>query len=458
MCQDLQEERCKGFFNAQRDNKPEPFRYLGPCSTVPEEFCCDNVEFRILLIGEFEKPKDDGEFEVLSRCDKPSGKLEIIVSLLNGGGYTSFQSNSYWTENIGAYYVIKRLAINDYWKGKEFDKGKAQAVEKVMFDKDQKSPSEKVQIVQVADMESALVLLGCCKFDVVLLDKTDLFVLLRLGPEVDAGNPIVEDLIKNNKSALTLESLKEFLNAVRLNRGPLDKYWVLAMDEDFLQKMQVVDIRLTDHRWNIFIGPDPDSKPSVFLYRLNEIIDLQLRLSVFRIKTLLTFLIYTCEDIKDHVANKVVVYDRGKKMRKVNDDELFFEGFQDFMGAEYANLMKRYGARKLIERDAFKVGDKYNKSLFATFVNKSFYLQRPVEKELIRLMRSFYHQASSMFNDRNGRQRLRESFEALRNFISYNGLVTELVPETSKRFLDGMKFLRAVIDSDFYLIKMKKWL
>ena len=112
--------------------------------------------------------------------------------------------------------------------------------------------------------------------------------------------------------------------------------------------------------------------------------------------------------------------------------------------------MKRYGARKLIERDAKKGEDIVNKSLFATYVKEKFYNKFQIETELNRLMQSFYHQSATMFNDRYGRQRLRESFEALRNFIIYNGLGN---PELQK----SLGVLRCIIDSDFDLRKASKW-
>lgn len=428
-----QENKYEDFF--LNDSSYTQFKFLGDCDDNSRDFKCSDVSLRILLIQQFEQSSEQQEkcFWKPANDEIPYEVWPVVKAIRahQSQNRDLMVKRTYWNDQVVLFCLNKSLKIPDLNAKQEH-----QIEDELLVDLEGDDKG-KVQIVAVGELESAEVLMSFCKFDVILLNDTGLFNFF-LG---NGSNP----------------TNQEFINTVKLNRGPLDKYWVLSMKDEFLADLHKNDIRMTDHRWNIFIGCNPQTNEFEFLYRLNEIIDLQLRLSVFRIDTLLTFLLYTCEDVKDHIANRTLVFEDGKaKKRTINEYELFFESFQDYMGAEYANLMKRYGARKLIERDASKRDDQYNKSLFSTYVYQNFYLNRPVEMELVRLMQSFYHQAAVMFNDRNGRQRLRESFEALRNFISYNGL--ELEECKNKRLLEGMSFLRAVIDSDFYLEKMKKWL
>lgn len=444
------------------------FKYLNGADRG--QFCFDDVQLRLLLIKDGcleEKERNKGAECLTMRIKKLlEGKVlldeeEIMKSIAGNSEEKktlleetkkTFVPRTYWDENVDVV-CLNGLKIGDLWKNKEFNTSQeSQRIEGIL-----KENHSHVQVVSAPDFESALVLLSLCKFDIILLDKIDLFVFLSLDFDLNADNGIVQSLIQSN-SGLTKENLKEFRNIVKLNRGPLDKYWVLPLRKDFYSELQKNNVQLTDHRWNIGFGADPLKKDQCyeFLYRVNEMIDLQLRLSVYSIDTLLVFLLYTCEDVLDRLKAKL--HDASGNPKTVNNVDLFFDGFQDFMGAEYANFIKRYGARKLIERDAKKCGDEANKSLFSTYVCDNFYNKKVVETELNRLMRNFYHQAASMFNDRYGRQRLRESFEALRIFITYNGSVDNLDVADKDKLLNGLKFLRVVIDSDFYLAKIDEWL
>ena len=336
-----------------------------------------DLHLRILLFH-YEAPTvDDGEsgacFKEVTRNNQ-NDLLCIIKNLLeegssDEGSKESFKANTYWTEKVKAYRLNKKLAICDVWN---YDKGefvvkKINHLDEELADScSNKQDSEAVQIVEVGDFESAMVLLSCCKFDVILLDKIDLFQFLR-DNTCDVGK--LKSLNGTDKNANCIYDAKakemmakEFRDAVKLNRGPLDKFWILPMKEDFHKELRENNIRSTDHRWNIGFGVDPKSKPWEFLYRLNEIIDLQLRLSVYNRKTLTTFLQYTIDDLRDRLRGRA--YDPDNKKKRIPETELFFNGFQDFMGAEYSNFMKRYGARNLVERDAMKKSDEANKSLF----------------------------------------------------------------------------------------------
>ena len=431
-------------------------KFLSNTTADNNNFHCDDVDLRILLIEQYDMDKDwDGESDPfvhdLRGCSK---KLSSVVSQLRRDPENAvFKAKTYWNESIDAFRLDKKIRIENVWEvsGKSFTikNGAATLNEKLKWDK-----GPIVQVVGVGDFESAMVLLSCCKFDIILLDTMDLFDFLLGRTEISTMFPSLQALAADKRVFIT----EELRNVVKLNRGPLDKYWVLPIvevveegdAEDFHNKLREANVRTTDHRWNIGFDVDPINKPNEFLYRINEFIDLMLHLSVYHRDKLLTFLRYTSEDMRDRLDKMTRNEDGNRKSTSSLEGELYFEEYQDFMGAEYSNFMMRYGARKLIERDAKKGEDIVNKSLFATYVKEKFYNKFQIETELNRLMQSFYHQSATMFNDRYGRQRLRESFEALRNFIIYNGLGN---PELQK----SLGVLRCIIDSDFDLRKASKW-
>ena len=457
-------------------------------------FHTKDVSLRILLvddkIGTCGDTKQSERIHESGNCDNCSGavdcKLRVIKSLLSGDFIKNtdkqkgFKEKTYWAENVISY-VLDHIGVSDVWSINEKQRkllpkknGIKSDLEKIL-----KNGSAGVQIIGVRDLESALSLLSCCKFDIVLLDyllgergggdtersySTEIFEFL--GHDFDKRNErseIVNMLRKSLKCSCasvypTLDDsqidslLKEFQDNVKLNRGPLDKFWIIPMtsyNSSFISDLQSKHVRLIDHRWNISQGADPINTPWKFLYKLNEFVDLQLRLSVYWKDQLLTFIQYTGEDLEARIKN------RGKE----KEEGSCFEEFKQFMGAEYANLMKRYGSQYLIERDAR--GSSMEQSPFAKYISDSFYNDYKdygVVTELNRLMKEFYSQAASMFDDRFGRQRLREAFERLRVFISYNRLINDFGVEkkediTDKKVLlsSSLRLLNVVVDSEFNL-------
>ena len=249
-----------------------------------------------------------------------------------------------------------------------------------------------------------------------------------------------------------MKYLEQFRDEVKLNRGPLDKYWIVPMtsyNSSFIADLQRRNVSLIDYRWNISQGADPINTPWKFLYKLNEFVDLQLRQSVFWKSQLMTFFQYTCEDLEKCL-----------KILPINNSYCF-EEFQQFMGAEFANFMKRYGARKIIEHDANSQSPS-EISLFAKYIKENFYNEYNcygVETELNQLMQRFYHRAATMFNERYGQQRLRETFERMRVFIAYNKLEDSIEDNIEKVKLHrGLRFLHTVIDSEFDSEIIKEWI
>lgn len=471
------QETCKGFLINAKDTSGN-FKFLN--DHKDGGFHSSDVHLRILLMlmkNDAEEKHLDDSNAVFTIIDTNDNSLAwTIKSLLekgvigSGGTAEVFDpSHTYWGERVKAYRLKTGLTIESVWdcSNGDFVLRQKEPIDKELvenydrkFDpkKDPNKVYDNVQIVEVDDFESAMVMLSCCKFDVILVKDADtaLFDFLRGDDDnMDGRFPSLNQMKDKGGIVISPEEktrvIKEFRNAVKLNRGPLDKYWVLPIKEGFHKLLRENNIRTTDHRWNIGFGVDPEIHPWEFLYRLNEFIDLQLRLSVYKRETLITFLQYTIDDLKDRLRRRIYETDGSRK--GITGTTLFFDGFQDFMGAEYSNFMKRYGARKLIERDAIKENDMSNKSLFATFVRDEFYGKFPIDTELNRLMQRFYGRAAIMYNDRYGRQRLRESFEALRSFVVFHGL-----SEGDKKMKDGLNFLRMVIDSEFYLHKVGEWM
>lgn len=468
------QETCKNFL-INNKGKSSNFKFLNDLDDGG--FHSANVHLRILLMKNNAQEDDHSNdtmkvFTEIANDDK--SLAWTIKSLLERGvmiGQSSVvafnPSNTYWGESVKVYRLEKKLMIESVWDCSEDDfvLKQIEPIDKELVDnyyrkkdllQNTKNVYDDVQIVEVGDFESAMVLLSCCKFDVILVEDTDLFHFLRGDSDnMDGMIPSLNAMKNKDGNIISLKEksriIKEFRNAVKLNRGPLDKYWVLPIKEGFHELLRKNNIRTTDHRWNIGFGVGPIEHPWEFLYRLNEFIDLQLRLSVYKRETLITFLQYTIDDLKDRLRRRIYKTDGSRN--RITETSLFFDGFQDFMGAEYSNFMKRYGARELIERDAIKKDDKSNKSLFATCVRDEFYMKFPIDTELNRLMQRFYCRAAIMYNDRYGRQRLRESFEALRSFVVYHGLSGR-----DEKMKDGLNFLRMVIDSEFYLYKVGEWM
>lgn len=465
----------RDFFLGKEKHNKLWFKLLGKL-TFTRGFKTNKVNLRLLLLDD--KIGTCGIDEQRNPIHKTGGcnncknatdcKLRVINSLLSGDFIKDtekrklFKEKTYWADKVTSV-ITSKTKITDIWNAlNNPDKLYLTRQEKAaitelehLLPKDE----EGVQIVGVRDLETALALMSYCKFDIILLDyllgrrnykeenertySTELFEFLSHSFKNDLDSaPAVVDMLKENNPQLSDIQLKEFQDNVRLNRGPLDKFWIIPMtsyNSSFISDLQSKHVKLIDHRWNISQGADPINTPWKFLYKLNEFVDLQLRQSVFWESQLLTFIRFTCEDY----------YERFKEWY-AKDKELCFDDFQQFMGAEYANLIKRYGARKLIERDAYEIGVK--QSPFAKYVNDSFFENKffYVTTELNRLMQEFYHQAATMFDDRYGRQRLRESFERLRVFIAYNRLDKKLADKKGHdSLIDGLDFLRKVIDSEF---------
>ena len=268
------------------------------------------------------------------------------------------------------------------------------------------------------DVRTALLLMSKYKFDIIFCDylldqKEDQNVDQNAtnSDKYDFSIQLFEFLLKNHQNEL----LKQLCRDVLDNRGPLGKYWIMPItefNEEFIKALDKHHINLIDYRWNINKSADPITTPKDFLYHLNRFIELQLRSCVFTMDRLLTFLLYTCQDLKALEA-----------------PEVKFDDFQSFMGSEYATLMQRYGNRLPIKRDAQIEIGKTNtyKSVFATYIWHKFYAHNNFanEIELYRLMHRFYHQAAVMYNDRNGCQRLNEAFEHLCFFIYTNRAVQQ---------------------------------
>lgn len=482
----------------------------GLSERVPVEFSFlekfNTIALRILLIDDKIGKKDNNRFRDLIESNQPitveikdcnnnqctncpklenneNCKLHVIKKLMNYPNSDDIKDQHnyfhYWNQvGIKTYYcptVIKDFigdpclkaiedanAINVY-SASEGKKGQKDGTLNIKCDFAPKIEKENlhVQIVGVRDVRTALLLMSKFKFDMVFCDYLLDYKEGDSGPR-DYATQLFEFLSHNYKKDIQkekeqkpqdeakikrLEVLDQLRHDVLDNRGPLDKLWIMPItgfNQTFIQDLYRNQINLIGHKWNISNGADPITTPWQFLYHLNKFIELQLKSCVYTRDKLMTFLQYSGDDLINRIKGKV--------------DGLCFEEFQQFMGAEYSNFMKRYGARKLIERDAVTDGDNSNKSLFAAYIARNFYndSKYTIETELNRMMQGFYHWAATMFNDRYGHQRLRIAFEHMRVFIAYNKLEEDA--EDSHKLLYSLRFLHAVIDSEFDCKKISDWL
>lgn len=468
--------------------EPVKFSFLGKMKGF------NTVTFRILLIddkiGEHNDPNrfkdlNTGSLNIVikncsehkcHRCPnhgEEKCKLHVIKQLMtcspDGSNY------HYWDQsNVETYYcptVIKDFindekvdfskgctnlsnypeSINVYSEDEDIENGKLNI--KCLFEpeiyekKCENGTCEKrlnVQIVGVRDVRTALLLMSKYKFDMIfcdyLLDNKDVG-----SEERDFSIQLFEFLsheYKEEKEQETdpakqkrLEVLDQLSHDVLDNRGPLGKYWVMPItgfNQTFIQDLHRSGVNLIDYKWNINNGADPITTPWQFLYHLNKFLELQLRYCVFTMEQLLTFLLYTCQDLKTTEKTKL----QGKKMMT----EVDFYDFQTFMGSEYTTLIQLYGNKLPIKRDAVIEEDDENtkyKSVFATYVWKNFYANKKREFvneiELYRLMQRFYHRASVMYKDQRGKKLLNDAYENLHFYIYTN----DKVRNTIKNKKDG---------------------
>ena len=469
------EVEFRNFF-LKKDNKIH-FKYLGK-EDVGNRFLTKDVAFRILLVDDkiWGGNNDSSDNEIkISRCENCETckkavnadycKLKIIHSLLSGKFILSsqkkqvFQEQTYWIDNVDSV-VVEKVGISQIWE-KRADTEQLEQREDIvsMLSNDLKpldgQITNYVQIVGVRDLETALSLMSCCKFDIILLDylldkrsddnpertySTELFEFLSYDFKSETDSSIVEMMRKS--SGFDDDLLRAFQDNVKLNRGPLDKYWIVPMtsyNSSFISDLQSKHVRLIDHRWNISQGADPINTPWKFLHKINEFIDLQLRSCVFHMEQLLFFLKYSCEDTIE--------------LHKKKNGKLTFFDFQSFMGAEYANFMRRYGNRHLIQRDALwdkTVKNMENKSVFSSYIWKEYY-EKPVYRdtiELNRLIQRFLRHAAIMRNDGNGQQRLEETYGQLTFFIDIDSNVKKTIDNNTELndLSAQMMKLREIID------------
>lgn len=466
-------------------SKLSSFDFLGK-EKKQNDFHSNKIPMRILVIDDkIGKKKNDENVisesriicEDCSRCkvykdaqkeNKEPCKLNVIRKLLSGKFIASieqnkFRNNTYWSNNVKAF-CVDRVTISDVWQTESNNPSKLKINDTWVKNWNTfiNCESDCVQLIGVRDLESALVLMSCCKFDIILLDYllgkrqgnqrgreygTELFEFMNY--EFVGNCQDAPDIVKMLQISVIPQGggdeqnsfvfLKEFRNKVRFNRGPIDKYWIVPMtsyNPSFISDLQRRNVSLIDYRWNISQGADPINTPWKFLHKINEFVDLQLRQSVFWKSQLLTFLQYTCRDFKEQLSD--------------NDNvDSCFNAFQSFMGAEYATFMRLYGGRRDVERDAIIGGEKSNKSFFSTYITQSFYdkSEYSIENELNRLMQRFYYTASSMFNESESRNEFLNALEHLCVFIEYTNLYDSI--KDQKMLREGLQFLRKIIDGRF---------
>lgn len=465
------EVEFRNFFLGYKSSLPLKFKFM---AHNEGEFYAEDVDLRILLVDDKISTRNDREnassikkCDDCTKCDKSdSCKLKVIRSLLRGEFIPedkrgAFKQKTYWALSVESF-VVNTTTIPEIWSiDKKNGKLKPNDVgEKINIENNVNANHGGVQIIGVRDLDTALCMMSFCKFDIILLDyllgprsnddptrtySTELFEFLSYRFEKEEAVPEILEMLRKT-SSFSDEQLKEFQNNVKLNRGPLDKFWIIPMtsyNSSFITDLQRKHVRLIDHRWNISQGADPINTPWKFLYKINEFVDLQLRSCVFHINELLEFLKYNCEDFDE--------------LSKSKNNKPDFYDFQSFMGAEFADFMRRYGNRHLIQRDAVtELGEKRteNKSLLSTCVWARFYNDRNyrTEIELNRLIQRFLHHVATMHNDRFGRQRLEEAFGQLCFFIESNKKVQKCIDKSDlfKGFHDSLRTMRSHMEGILY--------
>jgi|GEM_PF-6978582 len=354
-------------------------------------------------------------------------KLCTIKELMCYKPNGSNNDNHYWKQSdIKTYYCP--TVLKDF-----IDDSSSSVLNKVnaIFAPNVEKEKLQVQIVGVRDVRTALLLMSRYKFDMIFCDylldyknenKVERDYIKQLFDFLlqDYKDEIKELRMKENKTDVEknklnrLEVLEQLRHDVLDNRGPLGKFWIMPVtgfNQTFIQDLHRSGINLIDYRWNISNGADPITTPWQFLYHLNEFIELQLRSCVYTMEQLLTFLLYTCQDLNTIEENGTVEFD----------------DFQSFMGSEYATLVRLYGNKFPIKRDAVTKNEDINaqyKSVFATYVWKNFYANQERkyvnEIELYRLLHRFYHRASVMYEDQRGKKLLNDAFSSLWFFLHSN--------------------------------------
>lgn len=451
-----------------------------PGDSENNDFKTKDVGLRILMLDDkIGKPENEKKIQSCSggcfapqkskdandkplECGKNCNfcKLRIVRELLSGGfidkdssDFSAFQERTYWTEEVDAFSV-DNLKISDVWEIESNGKLKRKTKGIVEVLNNTLNNQNHIQIIGVRDLESAISLMSCCKFDIILLDyllgerskgdpertySTELFDFLnyefngnrkteaeQTEEESEQKPPILELL----GQSFNQEQIQQLQGIIRSKRGPIGKFWFIPMtsyNASFITDLQKNNIRLIDYRWNISQGADPINTPWKFLNKITNFIDLQLQLCVYTMEDLLRFIKGTCEGAEE--LDKGHEKDSGKKLD-------FYE-FQSYMGAEYVSFMRRYGNRHLILRDAVcdkNSSDKeanIDKSVFATYVWDKFYNEPKFRDviELNRLLQRFLQHVSSMHNDQFGRQRMIEAFGQLCFFIETNKKVQDCIKE-----------------------------
>ena len=178
---------------------------------------------------------------------------------------------------------------------------------------------DKVQIIGVRDVRTALLLLSRYKFDMLFVD----YLLDKKGDgnnEREYSIQFFEFLStdydkkaegeKDTKKKEKYQVLAGLRRAILDNRGPLDKLWIMPItgfNSPFIQTLQNKNVPLISTRWHIENGADPITTPWQFLVKLNQFIELQLKGCVYNMGQLIHFLAYSGANLK-----RKYPYDRKK--------------------------------------------------------------------------------------------------------------------------------------------------
>lgn len=304
-----------------------------------------------------------------------------------------------------------------------------------------------IQIIAVKTISIARELLACSqlRFDLILMDyllaekpgdeKTREYATEFWGDGAEKYFDLPEDVAITTKyktkgdqdKYITLE--KQY-HLIKLNRGPMNRLWIFpitAFNQTFIDDLRNKGVRLIDHYWYLSRGADPINTPYLFLYSLNNFLQLQLRQAIFSMSMLIGFVNRSLKQLKS--------------IKNADD-------FQAFMGAEYTVMMQKFGWRPVIYRD------KEAGSLFAAYVWDNFYT-REKNRELFRLLdlvQKFYQ--SCAYGEPNDTRNMRSYLVELKVYLIDRQVEIDNVLNQEKNTLVNYGIKQLVIGLDEFREKI----
>ena len=379
----IQKENClRGSHKAIAPN-----RYSSEVKKKDEkERSVKDIGIRLLLIDDKIPCIEKGNKELKNCEPEQTGdcnycKLRIVKDLLSKGGDLLKFKPIGDTKNIKAYTIGDIKDTN----GQSDKKQNEENIKKITKDHN----NDITQIIGVNSIDFAKIIMAnkSLKFDLILLDY-----YFHIGTNEFYGNKLLEFI--EPATTEESESEKQLRKDVRSNAGLENRFWIFpitAFAPSFLTHLQCDGISLLTNKWYIYSPTNPIVTPVHFLRNLNEFIGMMVDKSVFTKDVLLSFF----------------------EKSYIKEDDISFEDYILFMGAEYQRFIQLFGSRSTIARDK-KV------SLFSKSVNDQFYTQKKNSKiiTLNNHLRKFYYASAFLVEERESWEQLRKTWDILSCYLT----------------------------------------